>query len=142
MPNETLPPRADVVVIGAGFVGIATALHIARLAPGRTVILLEREAAPGLHSSGKNAAMIRQVTSEETVSELARRGAEAIRRLCPEQSLLRPTGSLLVAREDKAAQLERDIAHARAAGLEVERIEPAVAKERFPALREADFEVA
>ncbi len=142
MSSETLPARADVVVIGAGFVGIATALHIARLAPGRTVLLIEREAAPGLHSSGKNAGMIRQVTSEETVSELARKGAEAIRRLAEGSPILRLTGSLLVAREDKAAQLERDIECARSAGLEVERLDPAIAKERFPALREADFALA
>lgn len=150
MPNISPPLRADFVVVGAGFVGAATAIHLARLAPGKRVLLLEREGAPGVHSSGKNAGMIRQVTSEEAVSDLARKGAEAIRRLAaagPEgtpsaRPLFLQTGSVLVAAGEKVAQLERDIAHARAAGIPVERLDAASARDRFPALRDATFELA
>ncbi|MGQ9589450.1 MAG: NAD(P)/FAD-dependent oxidoreductase [Planctomycetota bacterium] len=150
MSNIAPPSSADFVVIGAGFVGAATAFHLARLAAGSRVVLLEREGAAAVHSSGRNAGMIRQVTSEEAVSELARKGAEAIRLLAEaapaaapsERPLFLPTGSVLVAAGEKAAQLERDIAHARAAGIPVERLDAAPAKERFPALRDASFELA
>jgi glycine/D-amino acid oxidase-like deaminating enzyme len=45
-PHEALPPldravRADVVIIGGGFCGLSTALHIAERHPDRSVVLLE-----------------------------------------------------------------------------------------------------
>ena len=139
MPQTSSP---DIVIVGAGFAGVATAFHLARRAPDRKVLLLEREDIAGMHSSGRNAGMIRQVTSEETVSRLARRGASFIQGLAPGSGILRATGSVLIAGRDKAAQLRADMAKAREGGLEVLELEPAEARRRFPALERADFDVA
>ena len=130
------------MIVGAGFAGVATAFHLARRAPDRKVLLLEREDVAGMHSSGRNAGMIRQVTSEETVSRLARSGASFIHGLAPGSGILRATGSVLIAGRDKAAQLRADMAKAREGGLEVLDLEPAEARRRFPALERADFDVA
>src|SRR5438105_2807201 len=48
--------KADVVIVGAGFAGAATAWALAR-AGVRDLVVLEREAAPGAHASGRNAAL-------------------------------------------------------------------------------------
>ncbi len=44
----------DILVIGAGIAGLSAA---ARLAPEAGVIVLEREAAPSMHSTGRSAAL-------------------------------------------------------------------------------------
>ena len=46
--------RCDVAIVGAGIAGAALAWQ---LAPGARVLLLERESQPGMHSTGRSAAM-------------------------------------------------------------------------------------
>lgn len=45
--------RADVCVVGAGFTGLWTAYHLAALAPGRSITVVEAQAA-GFGASGRN----------------------------------------------------------------------------------------
>ncbi|HEX7227250.1 MAG TPA: FAD-dependent oxidoreductase, partial [Candidatus Binatia bacterium] len=71
---------SDCVIIGAGFAGAATAYHLARRGLN-DIILLEQEAIPGFHSSGRNAAMIRQCVSEPALFDLTRDGAAFLRNL-------------------------------------------------------------
>ena len=47
--------RADVLIAGAGIAGSSLAFE---LAAHRSVILLEAEAQPGYHSTGRSAAML------------------------------------------------------------------------------------
>ncbi len=49
----------DVIIVGAGFAGAATAYFLSRTA-GLRIALLEREARAGVHASGRNAGMFRQ----------------------------------------------------------------------------------
>ena len=49
---------ADIVVIGAGIVGAATALALAKAQPGARVVLLEKEARPAFHQTGRNSGVI------------------------------------------------------------------------------------
>ena len=61
--GASLPPvqgthhlSPDVIVIGAGAIGASAALHLARA--GVRVTVLEKEAAPALHQSGRNSGVI------------------------------------------------------------------------------------
>jgi glycine/D-amino acid oxidase-like deaminating enzyme len=110
------------------------------------VVLLEKERQAGFHSSGRNAAMVRQVTPDEAVSELARAGARAIDELARQLAradradLLRRGGSLLVASGERIGALDADAQRAAAAGLAVERWNRGQAARRVPALAGAPFE--
>ena len=53
-----LPERADVAVVGAGILGLATAVELLARRPDWTVVVLEKERAPALHQTGRNSGVI------------------------------------------------------------------------------------
>jgi D-arginine dehydrogenase len=84
------------VIVGAGFAGVATAYHLARRGV-KGITVLEREAGPGLHASGRNAGLLRQSSHDDTLVPLLRRGARAARRvLRGVPGALQPSGSLIL----------------------------------------------
>src|SRR6185437_12094289 len=50
--------KSNVIVIGAGMVGLATAYQLLKKQPGLKLIVLEKEAAPALHQSGNNSGVV------------------------------------------------------------------------------------
>jgi glycine/D-amino acid oxidase-like deaminating enzyme len=64
---------ADVVVIGAGALGLSTALHCALA--GRSVVVVERWTA-GSQASGRAAGLFKSVQADELRTRLARRSIE------------------------------------------------------------------
>jgi glycine/D-amino acid oxidase-like deaminating enzyme len=62
--------KADVVVIGAGALGLSTALHCA--IAGRSVVVVERDTA-GSHASGRAAGLFKSVQADALRTGLARR---------------------------------------------------------------------
>ena len=63
----------DIVVIGAGVLGLSTALHCALL--GRSVIVLERDTA-GSQASGRAAGLFKSVQADELRTIIARRSID------------------------------------------------------------------
>ncbi|MGZ4588349.1 MAG: FAD-dependent oxidoreductase, partial [Mycobacteriaceae bacterium] len=49
---------ADFCVIGAGIVGLATAMALLEQRPGCSIVVLEKEEAPARHQSGHNSGVI------------------------------------------------------------------------------------
>ncbi len=107
-----LPERVDVLVVGGGFAGVATAFELAR-AGVTDVLVVERESTCGYHASGRNAALGRQITEVDAFTELTVRGA-ALLREAPDELASAPlwsqVGSVLLC--DDAAQVERLVARA------------------------------
>jgi len=135
---------ADYVVIGAGFGGAATAYHLARRGAG-DILLLEREAIPGFHASGRNAAMIRQCVPDPAVLALAREGAAFLRKLpddWPAAVAFKQQGSLLIAADEGWERLKRDVELGRSVGIEVELWTPEHARRKVPVLEGAIFDGA
>lgn len=114
--------RYDAVVIGAGLAGGAFAWALARR--GRKVLVVEREARPGVHASGRNAGLVRQIEASSAIAALSREGADLLASppadLAP-GPLYRRTGSLLVTRGTDLSIWEKAVAEAQAAGVLVER---------------------
>lgn len=79
MSASTSSPDFDVVIIGAGFAGAATAWALARQAPTLRVALLERDPALGAYASGRSAGMGRQLAEDDETTALTLAGARALR---------------------------------------------------------------
>jgi D-arginine dehydrogenase len=101
---------ADVIVLGAGMAGASVA---AEMAPVRRVILLEKEEQPGLHATGRSAAMFFETYGNSTVRALTRASREFLEH--PPSGfagapLLSPRGALFVADAPRLFALEAMIA--------------------------------
>lgn len=123
-----------VVIIGGGFAGAATAYWLVR-AGVRDVVIAEREEVCGLHASGRNAALGRQLTEHECVSRLAIRGCTLLRTPPPDvadQPLVSDSGSVLLS--GRAETLQRLGAQAAALGLPYAPLAPDAILARWPPL--------
>ena len=70
------PVEADVAIVGAGFTGLSTALHLAEAAPGLATVVLEAEE-PGFGASGRNnGQVIPTLTRPDPDDLVARLGPE------------------------------------------------------------------
>ncbi|MCZ6683253.1 MAG: FAD-dependent oxidoreductase, partial [Planctomycetota bacterium] len=70
--------ETDILIVGAGLAGAATAYHLAQSAPGR-VAIVEQESTAGVHSSGRNAAIVREHVAQPALQPLLTEGAEVLR---------------------------------------------------------------
>lgn len=69
----------DIVIVGAGLAGASTAYHLARMTQAR-ILVLEQESLPGMHSSGRNAAIVREHADDPDLQKLVSEGAAFLRR--------------------------------------------------------------
>jgi D-arginine dehydrogenase len=96
----------DIVIIGAGIAGSSLA---AELAHTHRVAVLEREDYPGYHSTGRSAALFSEIYGNAPVRALSRASRSFFYSPPPgfaASDLVRPRGSLYIARADQIAQLE------------------------------------
>jgi glycine/D-amino acid oxidase-like deaminating enzyme len=116
--------RADVVVIGSGGLGAATAFYLAKRNAG-SVVLVDRHEI-GSQTSPRAAGMVSCVRKGELMTRLIKVAAAVIPRFTEQTG--QPldwvrSGSLKVARRPEDAEvIEADIARGRRLGLDVERI--------------------
>jgi len=104
--------RYEVILIGAGFAGAATAYHLARAGVG-PLLLLEREASFGEHASGQNAALFRQAVAQPSIAALIQETATALGREPSDwdhRGILQQTGSFLLGRRQRLEALAQGLA--------------------------------
>ena len=77
-PQSPLPPRVDVVVVGAGYTGLSAARHLART--GATVLVLEREEV-GWGASSRNGGQVLTGLKLAPAALIARFGEARARQL-------------------------------------------------------------
>jgi D-arginine dehydrogenase len=135
---RSLPARVDAVVAGGGLAGASAARALALR--GLSVLVLEADRAPGMHSSGRNAAILRRILEEPSTAALARRGGAAIadppQDLAAEHPFLDRHGVLLAAGPGGGERALRAAAEgARRHGLGVDLISADAAAARAPVLR-------
>jgi sarcosine oxidase, subunit beta len=131
-----LTGKAELIVVGGGLMGLATALHAAQA--GLDVTILERDW-PGRHASGANAGGVRSLNRHDAEIPLARAALAIWREL---EDLVGDTGGFLASgqvrvAEDaaQAAELQARVARLEAMGYDHERwIGGAELQARIPAL--------
>ncbi|WP_052847830.1 L-2-hydroxyglutarate oxidase [Streptomyces avicenniae] len=130
----------DVLVVGGGIVGLATAYALRAARPGVAVTVLEKEPALASHQTGRNSGVIHSGVYYRPGSlkaRLAARGAAALVDFCAEHSIPHAVpGKLIVA--TRPAELPRlhDLAQrARRNGVPVRELGAAQIEEFEPAVR-------
>jgi D-arginine dehydrogenase len=120
---------AEFVIVGAGIAGATLA---ARLAAHGSVLVLERETQPGLHSTGRSAAMFMESYGPPQARALTRASRAAYA-----PTVLSPRGVLYVAWRRQQALLDARLAALQASGSVVQRIDAAAALAAVPVLQPA-----
>lgn len=87
--------RYDVVIVGAGAFGLASAYHLIQRRPELSVLVVEARSRPGEGSMGASAAMVRDVFSSEDNQQLARNSILFYRHIMEEHEELRAPSPLL-----------------------------------------------
>lgn len=132
----------DVLIIGAGFAGASSVWHLAHEKKLK-VVCVEMEEAPGKHSSGLNASMVRQfdddVEGEPYIFEA-------------ERFLLRPprqwarifdqSGSIITFKNARMEKMATALEYYKKLGLEAELIDKKIAEGIVPFLKGADYDHA
>ncbi|HKH17330.1 MAG TPA: glycine oxidase ThiO [Solirubrobacteraceae bacterium] len=133
--------KPDVVVVGGGPIGLASAWRAAQR--GLRVCVLDAGEPGAWHvAAGMLAAVAEAQFGEDALLELSLRAAAGYPELCAELAEasgvdpgLHATGTLVVARDrDEAEALDRLLAFRRRLGLDVERLLPSAARRAEPAL--------
>ncbi|HEY9274306.1 FAD-dependent oxidoreductase, partial [Achromobacter sp.] len=131
----TAEPLYDYAVIGAGIAGASVAY---RLSATASVAVLEREAQPGYHSTGRSAAMFMETYGTAQIKALTR-ASRAFYENPPqgfsEHPLLSPRGVLYIATPEQQDLLHEVYDDFRSQSPNVALIDAAQAVERVPCLR-------
>ena len=129
--------RVDVVVVGGGIIGLATADAIMTLLPGVTVSVLEKEASVATHQTGRNSGVVHAgiyYAPGSMKADLAARGGDRIVDFCAEHGIAHDRcGKLVVATTDaQRPRLDALAERARANGVAVTGLTPEAAREHEP----------
>lgn len=127
--------RFDAIVIGAGMAGASVAAH---LAEKLRVILIEAEARPGYHSTGRSAALFTELYGNAVIRALTRASRSFLfdpPRSFADGALTRPRGCLHIGTAEQRASIE-DFLSAPDIAAATRRLEPAEARRLCPVLRE------
>lgn len=130
--------RADVVIVGAGIVGLATALAVLARRPGARLVVLEKEPRLAAHQTGRNSGVIHAGLYYKPGSlkaTMCARGRRMLEGFCEAQGVpFERCGKVVVAtRPEEVPRLEELERRARANGLAgVRRIALEELREREP----------
>lgn len=127
----------DLIIIGGGIVGVATALELQRARPDLSLCLVEKEQALASHQTGRNSGVIHAGVYYQPGSLKARfckEGVAATIQFCREHGIaFEQCGKLLVATgEAELARMTALQARAEENGLDLERLDAAELKRREP----------
>jgi (S)-2-hydroxyglutarate dehydrogenase len=128
--EQGLPDAFDVIVVGAGLLGLSTAMALLGERPALRVAVLEKEATVGAHQSGHNSGVIHAGLYYKPGSlkaRFCREGRQAMIEFAESHGIpYRVTGKLVVATDESELPRFRDLAERGLAnGLAVKELDPA-----------------
>ena len=137
-----LPRRCDVVVVGAGVVGLTIALELRRRHPTSRIVVLEKETRAGAHASGRNSGVLHAgfyYSADSLKARLTRDGNRRLAEWCEEHDVpVRRSGKLVVARSQADhAGLDELLRRGKQNGVELEEVDEDEAHRIEPLARTA-----
>lgn len=129
--------RTDVIVLGGGIVGLATAYRLSQRFPEKTIRLIEKEAALAFHQTGRNSGVLHSGIYYKPGTLRAkncRTGKQAMEAFCAEHGIAYEIcGKVIVAvTADELPNLQRIFERGQANGVRCEVIEAERLKEIEP----------
>ncbi|HYP89098.1 MAG TPA: FAD-binding oxidoreductase [Polyangiaceae bacterium] len=132
-----LPDAVDVIVVGAGIMGLATAYHLAKDHTARRILVLDAGYLCG-GASGRNGGGVRAQWSSEANVRLMQESLEMCKEFAHEHRIntwFRQGGYLFLARDEhRASELTKSVELQQRLGLETELIDGARARDIVPQL--------
>lgn len=132
-----LPVSADVVIVGAGIMGLATAYHLAKDHARRRILVLDASYLCG-GASGRNGGGIRAQWSSEANVRLMQESLAMCKDFAHQHRIntwFRQGGYLFLARDERrAGELQKSVELQRRLGLKTRSIDAAEAREIVPQL--------
>src|SRR5262245_39727063 len=129
--------QSDLIIIGGGIVGLATAYRFLERFPGKRITVLEKEAAVASHQTGRNSGVLHSgiyYRPGSLKAENCRAGKLAMEQFCCEQSIpFDLCGKIIVAVDnEELARMEKLLERGKANGVVCERIGPERIRELAP----------
>lgn len=127
----------DLCIIGGGIVGLATALNVSRAHPNLSIVVLEKEAWPGLHQTGHNSGVIHTgiyYAPGSLKARLCRQGAIETEAFCRSKNIATvKCGKMIVATSPSdLGRMETLLERAEQNGVEAERLDADELRRREP----------
>lgn len=137
----TLPDKTDIIVIGAGVMGVSIAYNLAKSSDKRVLVLDQHGPLGGM--SGRTFGQVRMHYSNALTLEMAHFGMSYVSNWEAEVGVgtsgYAPMGYLLIVVEDQLAPCERNVELARSLGIETRMVTPAEIAEIEPAINAASL---
>jgi (S)-2-hydroxyglutarate dehydrogenase len=93
----------DQIIIGAGIVGISLGLALLERDSNRKVLIIDKEAKPGVHASGRNSGVLHAgfyYSPDSLKAKFCRLGNQELRKFCKENNLqILETGKVVVCQD-------------------------------------------
>lgn len=130
----------DYAVIGGGIIGLSTAMQLAQQRPHARILMLEKEASPAEHQTGRNSGVIHSGIYYKPGSykaRFARTGSSSMVEFCREHDIPHQVcGKVIVATQEKELRgLDNLFERGRQNGLPVRKISPQELNEIEPHVR-------
>lgn len=127
----------DLVIVGAGIVGLSTALALQSRQPTARILVLEKEKTIGQHQTGRNSGVIHAgvyYAPGSLKAQFCRQGATAMRDFCDEHGIAHQSCGKLIVATDPAElpRMEALFQRASANGIRIERLDEAATRAAEP----------
>jgi len=96
--------KSDIVIIGAGIVGVTIALELKKRFSNQKIVIIEKESQAGYHASGRNSGVLHAgfyYTADSLKARFCRDGNHAMKNYCREHKLkINTCGKLVVTKNE------------------------------------------